>query len=433
MERQLKEYSEHLEQMVEERTRELQDAQAKLAASEERYRAVFEHAGDAIIVLDMKGVVQAYNWQAEQMFGYKAKEVVGRRWQSLHPPTGPSARRRAQQQTEERAEMLMRQGFYRSGEAVSYTRKDGKPLPVETSGAVIKDGQGNLMGYSVIFRDISERKRLEKEREQYARALEAKIKEVETARSELQEAQEKLVRSEKLAAIGELAGGVGHELQNPLGAIKNVAYLLNQALEQPEPLVKESLEILEKEVARSERIISSLLDFGRPRSPVQQGVSINHVAQKALFGAKVPEKVEVVRQLDESLPAIVADGDQLGIVFGNIILNAIQAMPEGGKLVVKSEVLSPAWLAVSFADTGVGIPKENLEKLFEPLFTTRGNGVGLGLAIAKALVEMHRGVIEVKSRVGKGTTFTVKLPTAEEKVQKPSRKHAPRAETAKLT
>jgi signal transduction histidine kinase len=108
-------------------------------------------------------------------------------------------------------------------------------------------------------------------------------------------------------------------------------------------------------------------------------------------------------------------------------------MPGGGKLVVKSEVLNPAWLAISFADTGVGIPKENLEKMFEPLFTTRGNGVGLGLAIIKALVEMHGGVIEVQSQVGKGSTFTIKLPTTEEKVQKPSRKHAPRAKTAKLT
>jgi len=311
--------------------------------------------------------------------------------------------------------------------------KDGRPFPIEASGALIRDRKGKAIGFVSIYRDISQRKQLEKEKEEYALELEAKIEEVETARSELQEAQEKLVRTEKLAAIGELSGGVGHELRNPLGAIKNVAYLLNMALKQPEPLVKESLEILDKEVARSEQIISSLLDYGRPRLPTQQMLSINHLTQNALFGAKVPEKVEVVSQLDESLPAIAADKDQLGIVFGNIITNAIQAMREGGKLVVKSKVLGPAWLAVSFADTGIGIPKENLEKLFEPMFTTRGNGVGLGLAITKALVEMHGGAIEVQSQVGKGSTFTVKLPTTEEKVQKPSRKHAPRAETAKLT
>jgi signal transduction histidine kinase len=210
-------------------------------------------------------------------------------------------------------------------------------------------------------------------------------------------------------------------------------YLLNQALEEPEPLVKESLEILGKEVARSECIVTELLNFGRPRSPVQQMMSVNHVAQEAFYGTRVPEQVEVVSQLNRSLPAIVADGHQLDMVFRNIITNAIQAMPEGGKLLVKSRVLSPAWLAVSFADTGIGIPRENLEKLFEPLFTTRGNGVGLGLAIAKLLVELHGGVIEVQSQVGKGSTFTVKLPTTDAKGEKPSRKRAPRAETAKLT
>jgi PAS domain S-box-containing protein len=426
MEQQLQDYSENLERMVEERTRELRDA-------EERYRSTFEHAGDAILVHDMDHVIRGFNRRAEEMFGYKAEDVVGRPTYDILCPITPAEKHESDKATAHLVALATKQGFYRDQEITSYLSKDRKPFPAEASGAVIRNSKGNVIGFVSIYRDITERKRLEKEKEEHARQLEAKIKEVETARSELQEAQEKLVRAEKLAAIGELAGGVGHEMRNPLGAIKNVAYLLNQALEEPRPVVKEGLEMLDNEVARSERIITALLDFGRPRSPVQQMVSINHAAQEALFGTKIPEKVEVVRQLDESLPAILADKHQLDMVFRNIILNAIQAMPEGGRLVVKSEVLSPAWLSVSFADTGVGIPEENLEKLFEPLFTTRGHGVGLGLAIVKLLIELHGGVIEVKSRVGKGATFTVKLPTAGEKVQKPSRKHATRAETAKLT
>ena len=208
-----------------------------------------------------------------------------------------------------------------------------------------------------------------------------------------------------------LAGGVSHELRNPLGAIKNAAYFLNMVLEKPEPEVKESLKILEKEVATSERIISSLLDLSRPRSPIRRKVDINDLVQGALSRSSIPENIEVVHQPDEALPVILADPDQLIQVFQNIILNAAQAMPEGGRLSLGSEVPGPEWVTVSITDTGVGIPEENLGKLFEPLFTTRARGMGLGLAVIKALVEGHGGRIEVESEVGKGSTFKVRLPT----------------------
>jgi signal transduction histidine kinase len=262
--------------------------------------------------------------------------------------------------------------------------------------------------------EIARRKRTEEELRKHRKHLEKLVKE---RTKELQDTQEHLVRSEKLAVLGQLAGGVGHELRNPLGAIKNAAYFLNMALEEPETEVKESLDILTKEVATSERIISSLIGFARPKSPTLRKVNVNEVVQEALSRNAVPENVEVVTQLNESLPTITADPEQLGQVFGNIMLNAIQAMPEGGQLLVKSEVPSSGWVAASFTDTGAGIPKENLGKLFEPLFTTKAKGIGLGLALTKTLVEGHGGTIEVESEEGKGSTFTVRLPvgTEEEK------------------
>ena len=268
----------------------------------------------------------------------------------------------------------------------------------------------------------TERKRAEEALKEYSERLEEMVQE---RTRELQEAQEQLVRREKLAVLGQLAGGVGHELRNPLGAIKNAAYFLNMVIEDPDPEVKETLEILETEVGTSERIISSLLDFARPKPPIRRKVDVNKVVQEALSratapcqgpGTGVPENVEVVSQLDKTLPTIMTDPDQLGQVFGNIIRNAIQAMPDGGQLVVKSEGRGepgtrPEWVAVSVADTGVGIPGENLDKLFEPLlFTTKAKGIGLGLAVTKTLVEGHGGSIEVESEVGKGSTFTLKLP-----------------------
>jgi signal transduction histidine kinase len=262
--------------------------------------------------------------------------------------------------------------------------------------------QAITASHDELNREIAERKRAEEL--------------VEERTQELREAQERLIRQEKLAVLGQLAGGVGHELRNPLGAIKNAAYFLNMVLEEPNPEVKETLEILEKEVATSERIISSLLGFARPKPPTQRKVDVNEVVQEALSHASVPENVGVVSQL-EALPTILADPDQLSQVFGNIILNAIQAMPEGGQLTVKTWQVSgkPArseQVVVSFTDTGGGISEENLKKIFEPLFTTKAKGIGLGLAVVKTLVDGHGGSIGVESEVGKGSMFTVRLPVS---------------------
>ena len=245
----------------------------------------------------------------------------------------------------------------------------------------------------------------------------ARAAELEAAYGQLRQAQERLIRQERLAVLGQLAGGVGHELRNPLGAIKNAAYFLNMVLEDPDPEVKETLEILDREVNTSEGIISSLLDFARPKPRVPRKVDLKAVLQDVLKRAEAPDTVGVKLRWAEDMPLIYADPDQLGQVFDNLIGNAIQAMPEGGTLTVAGELASEAeaadnlqWVVVSVADTGVGISEENMAKLFEPLFTTKAKGIGLGLAVSKMLVEGHGGTVGVASQVGEGTTFTVRLP-----------------------
>jgi len=258
--------------------------------------------------------------------------------------------------------------------------------------------------------EARERKRAEEALQEYSERLEEIVEE---RTQELRRAQEELIRKERLAILGQLSGGVAHELRNPLGAISNAAYFLNLALEDPDPEIKQALEILNKEVRTSEKIISSLLDVARAKPPMRREIDVNDVVRAALSRTAVPESIQVVSQLDETLPVILADPDQLVQVFGNITINGIQAMPEGGRLVVKSEVPEPEWVVVSIADTGAGIPEENLEKIFEPLFTTKLKGIGLGLAIVKTMVEGHGGTIEVESEVGKGSTFTIRLPLAD--------------------
>jgi signal transduction histidine kinase len=226
----------------------------------------------------------------------------------------------------------------------------------------------------------------------------------------LHEAQEQLVRRERLAVLGQLAGGVAHELRNPLGAIKNGIYFLNMKIEVPEPRVKETLDILEMDLDRTEKIITNLLDFARPRQIVIRKIDLNELVRETLTQITVPETVEVVEQLDKQLPLIFVDPDQMRQAFINLFNNAIQAMPDGGQLILKSEAVASQKVALFITDTGAGVAAENLKKLFEPLFTTRAKGIGLGLAITKIMVERHQGTLEVQSEEGAGSTFIVTLP-----------------------
>ncbi len=222
--------------------------------------------------------------------------------------------------------------------------------------------------------------------------------------------EEELISKKKLTVLGQLTTGVGYELRDSLGSIKNAVYLLNMILEEPEPEVKESLAILEKEVETSENIIRSLLDYAQPRALNVSIVDINDLLRIVMSRITIPENIELASQLDEKIPSILADPDQLTQIFRNIISNATYALHDGGQLFIRTKVTDPEWVTISFTDTGVGIPKKNLDHLFEPLFTTKPKEIGLGLAVTKTFVETHGGSIEVQSELGRGCTFKVRLP-----------------------
>ncbi len=240
----------------------------------------------------------------------------------------------------------------------------------------------------------------------YAKGLE---EEVGRRTKELRQAQEQLLRQERLALLGQLAGGIGHELRNPLGAISNCLYLLRSTLNLEDPQVGEVLEILEQEVASATRTIQSLLDYARPKPPLHRPVHLGDLVQRALHEETIPPTVTVEPHLPPDLPPLHADPDQLLLVFGNLIRNAVQAMPEGGVLSIRARSRDNG-VEVAFQDTGEGIPAEHLSHLFEPLFTTRSWGIGLGLALVKLLVEAHGGSVAVESEPGRGSTFTLFLP-----------------------
>lgn len=243
---------------------------------------------------------------------------------------------------------------------------------------------------------------------------------VQTRTQALQNAQEQLLRREKLAMMGQLAGGIGHEIRNPLGAIKNAAYLLEMLLaKQPASDWDEehyALNILKTEVENADNIITSLLDYARTKKPITVEVKINQVLNDVLTRTPLPSHVETVCVLDSADPSISGDYGQVMQIFNNLVLNAVEAMPEAGCLTIRtSEVTDPEtpprqWVEVTISETGVGIAEKNINKIFEPLFTTKSKGIGLGLALVRILIDGHEGNLRVKSTEGKGSEFTVRLP-----------------------
>jgi signal transduction histidine kinase len=247
--------------------------------------------------------------------------------------------------------------------------------------------------------------------------LRASNEELQAANEELRETQEQLIRSEKLAAIGQLASGVGHELRNPLGAIKNAVFYIRRRigktdLATTEPRTLEFLDIMDEEVNAANKVITDLLGFSRVAKPTVSPVSLAGVIENALKHTPLPENVDLAKDIDKNLPMIMVDADQIRQVFINIVLNALQAMTEGGRLDIRARRRGE-FVEVEFTDTGSGIPESVIDKIFDPLFTTKAKGVGLGLSVCKSITERHDGDIRVESEEGKGTTFTVSIPTKE--------------------
>ncbi|KPK99942.1 MAG: hypothetical protein AMJ90_09170 [candidate division Zixibacteria bacterium SM23_73_2] len=244
----------------------------------------------------------------------------------------------------------------------------------------------------------------------WGKTLEQKV---DLRTQELRSTQNQLFQSEKLASLGKLAAGVAHEINSPLTGILTYSSLLLKSKEDKDP-EKEDLEVIVNETNRCKKIIKGLLEFARQTTPEKTLSDINEVIEKSIdliSHQASMQSVRIDKKIKPDLPEIMIDVGQIQQVFINLLLNAIESMPEGGTLTVSSAIEN-RMVAVSFADTGIGIPEENLSRIFDPFFTTKdqGKGTGLGLSVSYGLIERHRGKLDVKSKKGKGTTFTVKLP-----------------------
>jgi signal transduction histidine kinase len=240
-----------------------------------------------------------------------------------------------------------------------------------------------------------------------------RTKELETALGELHEAQESLVRKEKLATLGLLAGGVGHELRNPLGVMTNAIYYLSAVMKEAPAEIKEYLEILRTQIALSEKIVGDLLDFARIKPPQWEIVSLSQIVEAQLARAGPLEAVRIEHDFPTDLPAVRVDRVQVGQVVLNLIMNALQSMNGNAVLTFRGRHTSSGFVRLDVIDTGMGMTPAQMKRLFEPLYTTKARGIGLGLAVSQGLVRANGGTISAESSPGIGTTMSVSLPTSD--------------------
>jgi PAS domain S-box-containing protein len=371
-------------------------------ASERQYREIFEDAHDAIWIHDSHGNIIAANKATEELTGYSSKELLKMNVRNFLAEEGLSLARGI------RRKLFLSETVEQPYEQ-RLIRRDGAEKIVKLTTNLIREDD-RLRGFQNIARDVTKEKEMQGK-------LSAAYRELSESHQRLKESQEQLIQAEKLTSLGQLAASIAHEVNNPLSGVLAYTQLLAKKIggdSIPKEVALGYLSKMEAELTRSTKLIRNLLDFARQSPPEFRQLNLNDVVSRAFdLAAHSAElqHVQVIKELDPSLPNLMADFDQLYQVCTNLFLNAIQAMPQGGKLTIRTSV-NDGQLKIEVQDTGCGISPENMRKLFTPFFTTKHEvkGVGLGLAISYGIIQRHHGRIEVQSKKGEGTTFTICLP-----------------------
>jgi two-component system, sporulation sensor kinase A len=347
---------------------------------------ILRESADAIIVLDNSRIIKAWNKGAEQIFGYSSEEIIGNAFDALVPEDlikdGELEILRSQ---------ILTKGFVRNY-ITDRIKKDGRRVTVAETATLIKDEKNNLVGRAIILRDITERIRLEQQ----------------------------LVQNEKMLAIGTLSASLAHEIKNPLNSIViNMEILRNMLhkafVEKKDRPYEKYLAVINEEINRLDRVIKDFLSYAKPQSSSFKAININNIIRNtAEFIAQEAKKqeIEINLDLDKDIYEVHGEENQLKQIFLNLLLNSLQAMPDGGKILISSSNKPDGKVYVTLSDTGEGIKKEDRAKVFDLFFTTKAQGSGLGLPTVAQLIKNHGGQISFVSEYGKGSTFYITLPAA---------------------
>ena len=369
-----------------------------LRKSEERFRTVLDEMEDSYFELDIAGNFTFVNDALCRTMGYSREEILGKNYRMLT----------AEDDWEKLFKFfnqVYRERRPQKGIIFKTIRKDGSTGVGELVALPMRDEKGEVIGFRGVGRDISERIKAEEERKELER------------RAHL---------AARLASVGEMASGIAHEINNPLTGVIGYAQLLLARKDLPED-IRPALEVINDSAQRVASIIRRLLTFARQYKPERRQVLINEVVEAALRLRTYhlqTSNIKVTTQFARDLPVTIADAGQLQQVFLNIIMNAEAAMkqiPRQGRLLVKTELVDPDIIRISFKDNGPGIAPEHLERIFEPFFTTSevGEGTGLGLSVCHGIITEHKGRIWAESQPGKGATFFIDLPVVTAVVEEP--------------
>jgi two-component system NtrC family sensor kinase len=354
---------------------------------------ILEGVKEGVLATDPKGTVVFFNKSMEAMLGYSAAEVCGKIPLARLLPFGEVERLKERLGSEEGGKNKRLLLF-----ETNLLDRRGKSISVQMSPALLS-GKDDL-GIVAFIRKLREMRKAEQEDADPSR----------------------LLQQDKMMSLGRLAASVVHEINNPLAGILNYLRLMLKILsrgavnEEQLEKFRNYLTVVERETDRCSRIVSSLLAFSRRAKMEYAEMSVNELLERSLMLSQhkmALQNIQVKTDLDPKLPLILGDFNQLQQCIINLIFNAIDAMPQGGTLTVSSAVRPDERVVqIGVADTGCGIPEEDLPNIFEPFFTTKteGKGLGLGLSTVYGIVEGHKGTIHVESEVGKGTTFTIELP-----------------------
>lgn len=377
-------------------------AELRHQEGERQKKAILDNIPDIAWLKDRDGRYLAGNQRCAGVAGKRSiEEVIGLTDFDLWP------RELAERYRADDAEVMASADGHKRVEE-PFIDANGRSYWIETIKTSIVTHRGEVIGTTGIARDITERKLAEEALRVSNDELERRVRDRTMA---LAEAQENLVRKERLAVLGQLAGGVAHQIRNPLAAIMNATYVLKRHLSpEQHPNVDDAIRIIHDEVRHANVIITGLLDYARVRTPDRHPTAIVDLIDRVLAADWIPSCVRIERRLARDVPSVELDADQLHGALFNVIRNAVEAMPDGGTLSVELDVEVDA-IVIAVSDTGPGISPQVRARLFEPLHSTKPMGIGLGLVTARTFIEAHGGRISAVP-VAEGAKFEIRLPVA---------------------
>lgn len=357
--------------------------------------AIMQTAVDAIIVINRRGLICHLNPATARMFGYDSEELIGKNVSLLmdRPDRDQHDGYLRDYQDTRQAKII---GV---GREVTARRRDGTLFPVHLAVSEINTGSETF--YAGIVRDISDLKQAQLELAESNRLLEQRVKE---RTEQLRQIEAQLARAERLAMLGEISGGIAHEVRNPLNAVRtSIYYLLNASQPTPEKQA-EHLQRIDRQVTKIDKVIRTLTSVAKGPQTNSSSCDLLQLLDDVIHSISIPDSISLEKRLKQ--PELIAevDANQMAIVFRNLLQNAIEAMPNGGQLLIETDANE-----LRLSDTGMGIAAEDLPKITEPLFTTKSEGMGLGLSISMALLQKNNIEAKITSEPGQGTSFQLHL------------------------